>query len=104
MDTIQLIKLLRERPGMYIGQNSIFCLKAFIDGWFFRDMKEDINIEILNHFCSWLQEKYNLDDSLNWDGLLFKVFKDERKALDVFFILFDDFLKTSVHSIIDPLC
>jgi hypothetical protein len=88
----ELIAIIRSRPGMYIGKNNIFCLKAFIDGWYFRDESKDTEIELLNEFYFWLQEKYNIHDNRNWDELLFLIFKDEKKALDHFFRLFDDFL------------
>lgn len=98
MTTIELINILRVRPGMYIGRNSIFCLKSFIDGWYFRNIEEDVNIGVLNDFYSWLQKYYKIYDSRNWDELLFLVFKDEKKSLDVFFTLFDEFIKSSPRS------
>jgi len=81
---------------MYLGKNSIFCLKAFIDGWYFRDTEKDVNIEILNEFHLWLQQYYNMidEDNRNWDELLFFVYKDEQIALVNFFILFDKFLNS----------
>ncbi len=33
MTTIDLLDRIRALPGMYIGQRSIHCLKAFLDGW-----------------------------------------------------------------------
>jgi hypothetical protein len=87
-----LVALIRPRPGMYLGKNNIFCLKAFIDGWYFRDESENTKIELLTEFNFWLQEKYSIHDSRNWDELLFLIFKDEKEALDNFFVLFGDFL------------
>jgi hypothetical protein len=92
MTVTELIAIIRPRPGMYIGKNNIFCFKAFIDGWHFRDESEDTEIELLHGFYFWLQEKYNIHDNRNWDELLFLIFQDGEKALDNFFILFDDFL------------
>jgi len=93
MNVIELINTLKQRPGMYIGKNNIFCLKSFIDGWYFRNMEEDTNMDILIEFYLWLQNKFNIRDNRNWDELLFLVFdKNEEKALNNFFVLFDDFL------------
>ncbi len=95
MTIIELINILKFRPGMYIGRNSIFCLKSFIDGWYFRNMEEEVEIGILNDFYLWLQKYFNIYDSRNWDELLFWVFKDEKKSLDNFFVLFDKFINLS---------
>ena len=97
----ELIAIIRPRPGMYIGKNNIFCFKAFIDGWYFRLESEDVKIEILNDFYIWLQKKYSIYDNRNWDELLFLIFKDEKKALDNFFILFDDFMDSNEGNISD---
>jgi hypothetical protein len=34
---VKLILEIEKRPAMYIGRNSIFCLKAFLDSWHFRN-------------------------------------------------------------------
>ena len=55
---------------MYIGRNSIFCLKAFLDGWHFRNPKQTDNSEILIEFTDWIQAKFNIDRySVSWDKL-----------------------------------
>jgi len=95
MNTVELINTLRNRTAMYIGKHSIFCFRAFINGWHFRNTEEDVNIEVLNDFCLWLQKYYNIDDNRSWDELLFLTFKNEKDALDNFFILFDKFIACS---------
>jgi hypothetical protein len=92
MNVIELIDVLKSRPAMYIGKNNIFCLKAFIDGWYFRNIEEDTKMDVLVEFYLWLQNKFNIVDNRNWDELLFLKFdKDEEKALHNFFALFEEF-------------
>lgn len=50
MNVIELIRMIKDRPAMYIGKHSIFCLQAFIYGWHFRNINEDVQIQILNDF------------------------------------------------------
>ena len=44
MTIIELIKLIKPIPEMYIRKHSIFCFEAFVNGWYHRDEKEDVNI------------------------------------------------------------
>jgi len=92
MNIVELINTLRNRTAMYIGKHSIFCFRAFINGYQFRNIQEDIDIEVLDDFCLWLQKYYNIYDNRSWDELLFLIFKNEKDALDNFFILFDKFI------------
>lgn len=43
---------------MYIGKHSIFCLRAFMDGWYFRNPNEDVQMQLLNDFTLWLQNSF----------------------------------------------
>ena len=91
---VKLILEIEKRPAMYIGRNSIFCLKAFLDGWHFRNPKQTENSEILIEFADWIQEKFNIDQySVSWDKLLFLLYQDEEIALNSFFLNFNQFLQ-----------
>jgi hypothetical protein len=91
---VKLILEIEKRPAMYIGRNSIFCLKAFLDGWHFRNPKQTDNSEILIEFTDWIQAKFNIDRySVSWDKLLFSLYYDEEMALNSFFLNFNQFLQ-----------
>jgi len=73
MTIIDLIKLIKPIPELFIGIHNVFCLEAFINGWYYRDDKEDVRASVLyTEFYEWLQET-------------------EEKALDEFFVLFNIF-------------
>ena len=40
MTIIELIKLIKPIPELFIGIHNVFCLEAFINGWHYRDTKE----------------------------------------------------------------
>ena len=91
---VKLILEIEKRPAMYIGRNSIFCSKAFLDGWHFRNPKQTDNSEILIEFTDWIQAKFNIDRySVSWDKLLFSLYYDEEMALNSFFLNFNQFLQ-----------
>ena len=59
MTIIELIKQIKPIPKLFIRKHSIFSLEVFIDGWYYRDDKEDVRASVLyTEFYEWLQEKY----------------------------------------------
>ncbi len=84
---------MKSRAPMYIGTGSILCFKSFIDGWYFRDLESDIKMEVLDDFNHWIQARYELNDTRNWDRIILFYSQDENDALTQFFRLFDIFLE-----------
>ena len=37
MTIVELIKLIKPIPELFIGIHNVFCLEAFINGWHYRD-------------------------------------------------------------------
>ena len=95
MTIIELIKQIKPIPGLFIRKHSIFSLEVFIDGWCYRDTKEDVKASVLyTEFCEWLRKRYNMrGDSRGWANILYYKFETEEKALDEFFVLFNTFYK-----------
>lgn len=95
MNVIELIRMIKDRPAMYIGRHSIFYLKAFIDGWHFRNPNEDVQMKILTDFSLWIDDSFfnSSEYTCSWCGFLYLMSaNDESKALDKFFVLFEQFL------------
>lgn len=95
MNVIELIRMIKDRTAMYIGRHSIFCLKAFIHGWHFRNKDEDVQMHILNDFSLWIDASFfnSSERTCSWCEFLYLMSaNDESKALDKFFILFEQFL------------
>ena len=47
MTIIDLIKQIKPIPELFIIKHSIFSLEVFIDGWYYRDDKEDVRARLL---------------------------------------------------------
>jgi len=55
MTIIDLIKQIKPIPELFIRKHSIFSLEVFIDGWYYRDDKEDVRASVLyTEFYEWL--------------------------------------------------
>ena len=72
MTIIELIKQIKPIPKLFIRKHSIFSLEVFIDGWYYRDTKEDVKASVLyTEFYEWLQEKYKVGGSGGGGGIPF---------------------------------
>jgi len=51
MTIIELIKLIKPIPELFIGIHNIFCLEAFINGWYYPEEKAlDMFFVLFNTF------------------------------------------------------
>ena len=99
MTIVELIKLIKPIPELFIRKYNIFCFEAFVNGWYYRDNKEDVKSGILySEFYEWLRKRYNIDNTMGWANILYYKFETEEKALDEFFILFNTFYKEKYNS------
>ncbi len=77
---------------MYIGQNSISCLKAFLDGWYLRNPNSVSDQKLMEGFQDWVVKKYRIDSSQSWARIILFFSQDEANALTNFYGLFEEFL------------
>lgn len=89
---VELILKIKKRPAMYLGRNSISCLRSFMDGWNHRQPTTVIDAEIIVEFQDWVENKYKLKNTHSWDRIILFYSQDEGTALTNFFELFDKFL------------
>ncbi len=89
----ELLALIKKRPTMYISQYSISCLKAYIDGWYFRDYDSVIDAEIFGNFQDWIQKRFGISSTQSWASIILFYSQDEYTALKDFFILFDEYMQ-----------
>ncbi|MDO1450831.1 hypothetical protein Q0590_31445 [Rhodocytophaga aerolata] len=85
----ELILKIKERPSAYLGKKSVSCLKAFLDGWYLRDMTGVEDMHLMHYIQEAVEDYYNMKDTHSWDRILLFYSEDEADALAKFFILFD---------------
>lgn len=91
---IYLFTMIKKKPGLYIGSESLVRLKSFIDGYIFalKIKENDYQTEQYKKFNKWLK-KYNIHTVESWDSYLIRIVKDEEKSFDLFFEQLELFLK-----------
>ena len=94
----ELLELIRKRPAMYLGRNSLQDLKTWLDGFvyaihIFGDKKFAIDIDFQS-FDKFIRDHYDWDDTGGWVAKIQYYYRDEDKALDEFFRLYDEFRST----------
>jgi len=89
-----LIDEIKKRPELYIGSKEITHLYHFINGYIYRDFEynEDLCSKF-KKFHFWLPKMTGVDDE-NWKNNLL-IFSDfnEVKALNLFFLYFEKYVK-----------
>jgi hypothetical protein len=88
----EIVLKIKERPSMYLGANSISCLKAFLDGWYLRDEEGVHDTELFNDFIKWIEKRFSVKGNQGYAKIILFYSQDECSALKTFFELFDTFL------------
>lgn len=92
---IELLFMIKKRPGAYLGKSSISKLKSFLDGYCCALMYVDIDYgeDIYVSFSAWLAKRYNIVSVISWDSYLIEKTHDEVLAFNLFFEELELFLK-----------
>lgn len=103
MSIYNLIETIRVRPGIYLGSNSITALMHFINGYRFAEREtEDFSSQApaptlfpldFWYFHEFTKIKLGFSSSVpGWKNLILETCGgDEKKALETFFPMFDEF-------------
>lgn len=96
---IEFIEKIKVRPGMYLGDERLSTLRAYISGYC--QAREDLGVvaldefevNVLNEFKYWLAVKHGRRLNLDWSGYVEHCFSNnpEESVLE-FFKLFDEFM------------
>ena len=70
MNLPELIHEISQRPTMWISKRSIFCLKAFLDGWVMRSENPEEN-DYLVGFQRWIEKEYESQTTHSWAELIY---------------------------------
>jgi hypothetical protein len=95
---LEFLELIREKPGMYLGDNCVERLEAYILGY--RQARRDFGLSefheseesILEGFTYWLAVKLNSTMSLNWSGFVSHEIDPSQDNIYTFYKHFDQFM------------
>ena len=98
MNIDELLDQITKRPTMYIGEPSIFCLKAFIDGFVISQeyacVYNNQSISFMAEFQAWIEKKYNVSTTQSWARIISFFTPDQPAALDEALKLLNEFKST----------
>ena len=79
---IEMVEKIKSRPTMYIGERSIECLRAFLEGWTIARSPSREDSEFMMGFQEWIQRQYDVHTSQSWAGIISFYSPDRSAALD----------------------
>jgi len=89
------LDMIKVRPWMYIWDNKITSLFLYIvwyNGCLFEKKIKEKEKPNFHDFHDWVAKYYWYSESTRgWANMILEQTKDEKKALDTFFILLDEF-------------
>ena len=103
MDIEQALKLVKRRPGMYIGTPNIKALRHFIEGFLFNNIKCNRGYPLDECFIykihDWMKQKIEekcdrkFDLSMGYDYYIEAVCDSGEQEVDLFFELCEEFIE-----------
>jgi hypothetical protein len=93
LSMLGLLNEIRRRPGMFLGEESLTKLAAYVDGYGFGLDQAGVEdpFALIADFRDWVHERYQTTE-VNWEVLILAASRDEADALDRFWRLLDEFL------------
>ncbi len=86
----ELIAVIREKPGLYLGRETVTGLAHFLDGYFFgRSEKRDS--QLTSEFQQFVCERFGISTSHRWHKIILFMEEDEVSAFRAFYVLWDEF-------------
>lgn len=91
-----LLYKIRQKPGIYIGVPSVSNLYMFLCGYAFCRQEQGIKMtaeeETFEKFQPWMQQRFNVTDSISWAKIILLHSIDERTGFELFFQLWTEFI------------
>jgi len=97
MDNLyKMLQEIRLRPEIYLGKPSLERLRAFVDGYKHHN-NYDVNAsDCLCGFNQYVADKYEIHTDHDWSSIIrFMNLENEKAAFDDFFVLLDEFMRSS---------
>ncbi len=94
----EILSGIKKRPGMYLGSSSVTRLDMVLRGCSLA--RREVGVpptepeKKFQGFQLWVQEKYGIKTSQSWSKIILFYSVDEYEALQKFFELFEEYLKS----------
>jgi len=97
MNIVELIRTVEKRPRMFLPEESVRYMSAFITGYFagrckgFDISSECEDSEIYKEFQNWVQHKYQVETSHGVESITTYWSGGNKESLDLFFTLWNEY-------------
>ena len=92
-----LLQKIREKPAIYLGENSLEKLHHFMNGYIICEVDLGLNNKqddiFWREFQEYIQKSFNINSSQHWTRIISFFSSNEQEAFYKFFELLDEFLK-----------
>ena len=91
-----LLKKIRARPAMYLGEKDLTRLKCLLDGYCLREMEREPgyvhNNDFWHGFCRYVEDYYHITTTQGWWRIIEFYSAGRADAFDTFFLRYDEYL------------
>ena len=98
LNLYDLLRKIKQRPSLYLGKRSLSHLHTFLDGYTFACRQLGIPLteqeKKIEEFQEWIEIRFNQPSTQSWSRIILFYSEDETDALNRFFNLFEEFLKS----------
>ncbi|MGB7069154.1 MAG: hypothetical protein WBD22_06640 [Pyrinomonadaceae bacterium] len=91
MTESEILTLLLEKPGLYIGYGSVIRAFSFIEGYTFA-MQRPTDL-VYREFGQWLRKNFDIRQDLSWASIIYFVGQSEKGAFDLAKEMWPQYLK-----------
>ena len=95
MTSSELFEKILNRPGLYVGQESVTKMKAFIDGYEFANRSESIPIRdpLYADFQDWVARRFKINTAHDWASIVSFMGLSERGSFELLRELWEEHKK-----------
>lgn len=95
----EILSEMKIRPRMFLGENKLEYLHAFINGYMYRKFQEeDIRPEFYPGFQEYIEKFYDVTAGQHWSKIIDFYSDTEEEALQKFFGHLDEYTKMDEDS------
>ena len=98
LNLYDLLSKIKQRPSLYLGKRSLSHLHTFLDGYTFACRQLGITLteqeKKFEEFQEWIEIRFDQPSTQSWSRIILFYSEDETDALNRFFNLFEEFLKS----------
>ena len=96
MSQIELLDIIRKKPGLYLGKKSLHLLRAYMNGYLLGKAESigDGESDIFLDFQKYIEDKFSMSQTpYGWVEIISSSCSSDEESFDEFFKLYDDFNK-----------